>query len=96
MLAKGVFVTEYMKLGLMDYDVPDPSFNDVMALPLRTFRVQHFCGAVGFRHLPAVLPSNAHYTEIIPRTYELIKRGIYEPGRLMTHQYSTNQYLIFS
>ena len=30
MLAKGVFVTEYMKLGLMDYDVPDPSFNDVM------------------------------------------------------------------
>lgn len=30
MLAKGVFVTEYMKLGLMDYDVPEPSFNDVM------------------------------------------------------------------
>ncbi len=29
--------------------------------------------------------SNAHYTEILPRTYELIKRGVYEPGKLMTH-----------
>lgn len=29
--------------------------------------------------------SNAHYTEILPRTYELIKRGIYEPGKLVTH-----------
>ncbi len=29
--------------------------------------------------------SNAHYTEIIPRTYELIKRGVYNPGSLMTH-----------
>lgn len=29
--------------------------------------------------------SNAHYTEIIPRTYELIKRGIYNPGKLVTH-----------
>ena len=29
--------------------------------------------------------SNAHYNEIIPRTYELIKRGVYNPGTLMTH-----------
>lgn len=29
--------------------------------------------------------SNAHYTEILPRTYELIKRGVYEPGKLVTH-----------
>ena len=29
--------------------------------------------------------SNAHYTEILPRTYELIKKGVYEPGKLMTH-----------
>lgn len=29
--------------------------------------------------------SNAHYTEILPRTYELIKRGVYDPGKLMTH-----------
>ncbi len=30
MLAKGVFVTDYMKLGLMDYDVPEPKWNKVM------------------------------------------------------------------
>jgi len=29
--------------------------------------------------------SNAHYTEILSRTYELIKRGVYEPGKLVTH-----------
>jgi 2-desacetyl-2-hydroxyethyl bacteriochlorophyllide A dehydrogenase len=29
--------------------------------------------------------SNAHYTEILPRTLELIKRGVYEPGKLVTH-----------
>lgn len=29
--------------------------------------------------------SNAHYTEIIPRTYALIKRGVYDPGKLVTH-----------
>ena len=29
--------------------------------------------------------SNAHYPEIIPRTYELIKRGIYEPEKFITH-----------
>lgn len=29
--------------------------------------------------------SNAHYEEILPRTYELIKRGVYDPGRFVTH-----------
>ncbi|MEG0914054.1 MAG: alcohol dehydrogenase catalytic domain-containing protein [Oscillospiraceae bacterium] len=29
--------------------------------------------------------SNAHYNEILPRTYELIKRGIYDPGKFITH-----------
>lgn len=29
--------------------------------------------------------SNSHYTEILPRTQELIKRGVYEPGKLVTH-----------
>ena len=29
--------------------------------------------------------SKAHYREMIPRTYELVKRGIYEPQKLMTH-----------
>lgn len=29
--------------------------------------------------------SNAHYNEIIPRTYEMVKRGAYNPGKLMTH-----------
>ncbi len=29
--------------------------------------------------------SNAHYEEIIPRTYELIKRGVYDPGKFITH-----------
>ena len=29
--------------------------------------------------------SNAHYEEVIPRTYELIKRGVYNPGKLVTH-----------
>lgn len=29
--------------------------------------------------------SNAHYVEMIPRTYELIKRGVYNPGKLVTH-----------
>lgn len=29
--------------------------------------------------------SNAHYTEILPRTYAMIRRGVYEPGKLMTH-----------
>ena len=29
--------------------------------------------------------SNAHYTEILPRTYALIKRGVYDPGSLVTH-----------
>jgi len=28
---------------------------------------------------------NAHYSEIIPRTYELIKKGVYEPGKFVTH-----------
>lgn len=28
---------------------------------------------------------DAHYTEMIPRTYELIKAGIYEPEKLVTH-----------
>lgn len=29
MLANGVYVTEYMKLGIMPYDVPDPKANEV-------------------------------------------------------------------
>ena len=29
--------------------------------------------------------ANLHYEEILPRTFELIKRGIYEPGKLVTH-----------
>lgn len=29
--------------------------------------------------------SNAHYTEMLPRANELIKRGVYEPGKLITH-----------
>ncbi len=29
--------------------------------------------------------SNAHYEDILPRTYELIKRGVYDPGRFVTH-----------
>ena len=29
--------------------------------------------------------SNDHYVEILPRTYELIKRGVYDPGRFVTH-----------
>ncbi len=29
--------------------------------------------------------ANVHYSEILPRTYELIKRGVYEPGKLVTH-----------
>lgn len=29
--------------------------------------------------------SNAHYPEIIPRTYALIQRGIYDPGKYVTH-----------
>lgn len=29
--------------------------------------------------------SNAHYEEMLPRTYELIKRGVYNPGKLVTH-----------
>lgn len=29
--------------------------------------------------------SNDHYTDMLPRTYELIKRGVYEPGKLVTH-----------
>ncbi len=29
--------------------------------------------------------SNAHYTEMLPRAYELIKRGVYEPGKLVSH-----------
>ena len=29
--------------------------------------------------------SNAHYTEMIPRAYELIKRGVYEPGKFVSH-----------
>lgn len=29
--------------------------------------------------------SNAHYPEIIPRTYALIRRGIYEPEKFVTH-----------
>ncbi len=30
-------------------------------------------------------PGTNHYEEIIPRTWDLIKRGIYEPGRFITH-----------
>ena len=41
---------------------------------------------LGGLHVYNVSPmSNAHYTEMIPRAYELIKRGIYEPGKLVTH-----------
>ncbi len=29
--------------------------------------------------------SNAHFREMIPRTCELIKRGVYQPGKLVTH-----------
>lgn len=29
--------------------------------------------------------SNQHYAEMLPRAYELIKRGVYEPGKLMSH-----------
>jgi len=29
--------------------------------------------------------ANPHFTEILPRTYELIKKGVYEPGKLVTH-----------
>ncbi len=29
--------------------------------------------------------SNAHYEEMLPRTYELIKRGVYDPGKFITH-----------
>jgi threonine dehydrogenase-like Zn-dependent dehydrogenase len=29
--------------------------------------------------------ANSRYTEMLPRTYELIKRGVYEPGKLVTH-----------
>lgn len=41
---------------------------------------------LGGLHVLNVSPmSNDHYTEIIPRTYELIKRGVYDPGRFITH-----------
>lgn len=29
--------------------------------------------------------SNPHFKEIVPRTYAMIKRGIFEPGKLVTH-----------
>lgn len=29
--------------------------------------------------------SNRHWREILPRTYELIKRGVYDPAKYMTH-----------
>jgi threonine dehydrogenase-like Zn-dependent dehydrogenase len=29
--------------------------------------------------------ANPHFAEILPRTYELIKKGVYEPGKLVTH-----------
>ena len=29
--------------------------------------------------------ANDHYTELLPRTYALVKRGIYDPGKLVTH-----------
>lgn len=29
--------------------------------------------------------SNPHYTDIIPKTAELVKRGVYNPGRLVSH-----------
>ena len=29
--------------------------------------------------------SNTHFKEIVPRTYEMIKRGVFEPGKLVTH-----------
>ncbi|TAH64735.1 MAG: hypothetical protein EWM47_12020, partial [Anaerolineaceae bacterium] len=29
--------------------------------------------------------SNPHFKEIVPRTYDMIKRGIFEPGKLVTH-----------
>ena len=30
MLAKGVFVEDYMKLGIREYDVPEPKADEVM------------------------------------------------------------------
>lgn len=29
--------------------------------------------------------ANPHFAEILPRTHELIKKGVYEPGKLVTH-----------
>ena len=29
--------------------------------------------------------SNAHYTDVIPRTWAMIQRGVFEPGALVTH-----------
>ena len=41
---------------------------------------------LGGRYVYNVSPMcNDHYPEIIPRAYELIKRGVYEPAKLMTH-----------
>lgn len=41
---------------------------------------------LGGRYVYNLAPmSNDHYTEILPRTAALIKRGVYEPGKLLTH-----------
>ncbi len=42
----------------------------------------HLGGVTIYNYSPM---ANPHYTEILPRTYELIKKGVYEPGKLVTH-----------
>ena len=42
----------------------------------------HLGGLIVYNLAPM---SNAHYEEVLPRTWELIKRGVYDPGRFVTH-----------
>lgn len=40
-------------------------------------------GGISIKNLSPM--SNLHYQDIIPRTAELIKKGVYDPGKLVTH-----------
>lgn len=83
---------------VIDFGASDSGFKlaDSMAKQAGTFVVGSFHrGKVefdgtkwhlgGLTVLNASPMSNAHYTEIISGTYELIKRGVYEPAKLVTH-----------
>lgn len=34
--------------------------------------------------------SNSHYEDVIPRTYTMIEKGVYDPGKLITHTANIN------